>query len=530
MKLQDINNLIEETFFNEIKSRILQEQENTEAPVKSIDPNFSDVEKMSKFNSLESLAPFQGKITNIEKQNNGIIIHIEELTEDELKSCCGANTLDDAIRILNRNLTNDIIKSGIMYDDSKDALKHFDVDIDLGESGQNIEMTIKITSSEGFDNEISEDMKNIKQQPREECNERSVGEGRICECGRTLAPTEEMCECGKINPYFVTQEQAAPCEECGDEEMTEQKFDPASKDTGKGKYGTKENKLTDVFNESELSGVNNPNEYGHTDLKADSINESKPGKKVIRLSEEKFREMIKKIVTEATKVKVVGETQKVSAKTKPFKNATKSEMTEKIVTEPAGTVPGLQAVKTAHEGDSKEEKEYMNSVDKKMKDYLNFDDNDIKEPETGDFPKQIGEGDKVAHRNTSEEEEYIDTYRGMKPQDAVYDTPPSKQFVDRVKKALSGDSTMGNKQDKDTANISLSELGEKLFKDVKTKRDAMTNDPMYVKDKQPVEDIEKYDKETHDLRTVAEEETNQAVIEEEIKRMKAISTYGKKTQ
>ena len=505
MKLQEINAIIEETFSQEIKSRILNEQ--NEMPVRSEDPyGFGVPPQVMKLKSIINTAikPLEGKITSeTPVGNNGLSVKIEGISGDELMSCCGASSVDDAIRILNKSIHNGL------NDNS-------DVDINIDEVNGLINLEIKIKTSK----DLESNMKNINESTKHS----------ICECGRTLAPTEEMCECGKTNPYFITQEQAVPCEECGDEEMTEQTFEPASKETGKGKYGTKENELTDVFNESELSGVNEPNEYGHTDLKADTINETKSGKKVVRMSEEKFKEMIKKIVTEAQKVKTVGENPKVSVKTKPFKNATKAETKENIITEPTGTIPGLKAVKTAHNGDSKEEKEYFNSVDEKMKDYLNFEGNDIKEPETGDFPAQIGEGDKVAHRNTTEEEEYIDTYRGMKPQDAVYDTPPSKEFTDRVKKALMGDSTMGNKQDKDTANISLSDLGEKLFKDVKKKRDAIKNDPMYVKDKQPVEDADKYQKETGDLRTVAEDKTSQKVIEEEIKRMKLISSYGKKTQ
>jgi len=394
-----------------------------------------------------------------------------------------------------------------------------DVDINVNTDDTLLSLEIKITTNEGLVSEISEDMKKLTNE----------SQGHICgECGRTLSPTEEICECGAKNPNYVTQESAVPCVECGTKEMKEQEFTPAPKNTGKGKYGTETNKLSTVFKgeakESELAGKFPATDNNLTDMKADTINETKSGKKVVRLSEEKFMEMIKKIVTETTKVKVVGKEPKVNTTTKPFKNATKTETKENIVTEPAGTVPGLQAVKTAHEGDAKEEKEYLSSVDKKMKEYLNFDGNDIKDSEPDNFPAQVGEGDKVAHRNSTESEEYIDTYRGMKPQDAVYDTPPSEEFIDRIKKALSGDSTMGNKQDKGTANISLSKLGEKLFKDVKTKRDAMKNDPMYVKDKQPIEDKTKYEKETHDLKTVAES------VNDDVKRMRLISEFGKKTK
>jgi len=570
MKLQEINNIIEETISSEIKSRILKEQEMGIGNLESVQ-------------TLDALAPFDGKITNVENlDNDGVKFIIQGLSEQELMSCCNAGSLEDSIKILNRNIHNDLSKKGMG--------ENSDVDIDMNTDGSLINLEIKIMPSEELGSEITEDMENTTQNEFLECllrakenNEETFnvqgqeynvmeyynmleeeldgacdecdktpmeeGEGGVCECGRTLAPMEEMCECGKVNPYFVTQEEVEPCEDC-EEQVEEQEFTPASKDTGKGKYGTEENKMSDVFNEqeedpgqeyfnkviskvkgqepveSELSGVNKPNEYGHSDQEAEGLMETK-NKKVVRLTEDKFMQMISKIVSEAIKPKVVGEMPKVTTKTKPFKDAKKSEMKETgIVDGSAKTVPGLQAVKSAHEGDSKEEKEYLSSVDKKMKDYLNFDGNDNPE-----FPHQIG-GDKVAHRNTTDEEEYIETYRGGKPTDLGYDTPPSKEFTDRVRKALSGDSTMGNKQDDDTANVIPSKVGEKAFKAIKTKRETVKKDPMYVKDPQPTNTVEKTNKAMGgDMRFVAaEDKEKQKVIEEEIQRMKEISSYSKKTQ
>lgn len=506
MKLEDINDLIEETISSEIKSRILQEQEE------------DTTQALNQVKTFDSLAPLQDKITRIEDigngENFGVLIHMDGISEADLLSCCNGSSLDDVISQLNRNIHNDLNKKGIG--------ENSDVDININTNDATLSLEIKITTNEGLESfSTPTDMKKLTNE----------SQGHICECGRTLAPTEEICECGRNNPNYVTQESAVPCTECGNQEMEEQEFFPTNKNTGKGKYGTEVNKLTTVFKgetkESELAGVNNPDEYGHTDLKADTINES--GKKVVRLSEEKFMRMIKKIVSEAAKVKVVGTEPKVNTTTKPFKNATKAETKENIVTEPAGTIPGLQAVKSAHQGDEKDENEYLNSVDKKMQEYLaGVEGSDIKKPglDAGEFPKQVGEGEKVAHRNSTEGEKYIDTYRGMKPQDAVYDTKPSKQFVDRVKKALNGDSTMGNKQDKETGNISLSKLGEKLFKDVEKKRDAMKNNPMYVKDVQPVENTKRAM--AGDMRSVAEQKAEEKVIQEEIKRMKIISTYTDK--
>jgi len=575
MKLQEINAIIEETISNEIKSRILQEQDD-------------NIHFMDSVQSLESIAPLADKITNIEhigENGIGTLITIQNIGKEDFMKCCNTSNIDDIEAQFHKNISREIL--------NKIPAKNFDVEvhIDYNDSQDNLQMQIKIIPSEELGSEITEDMENTnkneflecllraKENNEEtfnvqgqdynvneyysmleeeldgvcdECNKTQMDEREdgVCECGRTLSPMEEMCECGKMNPYFVTQEEAEPCEGCDEEQMDEQEFTPASKDTGKGKYGTEENKMTNVFKEqeedpgqayfnkvmskvkgqeaveSELSGINKPNEYGHSDQEAEGLMETK-NKKVVRLTEEKFRQLINKIVAEAIKPKVVGETPKVTAKTKPYKDAKKSEMKETgIVDGSAKTIPGLQAVKSAHEGDAEESKEYLSSVDKKMKDYLNFEGNDNPE-----FPQQIG-GEKVAHRNTTEGEEYIETYRGGKPTDLGYDTPPSKDFKDRVKKALSGDSTMGNKQDGDTANVIPSKVGEKALKAIKTKRETVKKDPMYVKDPQPTSNVESSKKAMGaDMRFVAaEDKEKQKVIEEEIQRMKEISSYGKKTQ
>jgi hypothetical protein len=157
------------------------------------------------------------------------------------------------------------------------------------------------------------------------------------------------------------------------------------------------------------------------------------------------------------------------------------DMISNIVME---SIPGLDAVKTAHSQD-KGTKEYMTSVDKKLKDYLSFDGNDNPE-----FPKQIGKGEKVATNNTEEENEFVEDNRGGGMQHLEYDEKPSSDFVERLKKSLSGDSTMGNKQDgDDVANVVKSDLGEKMSKQIERKHKKDEKAPMYVKDPQPIQTV-----------------------------------------
>jgi hypothetical protein len=193
-------------------------------------------------------------------------------------------------------------------------------------------------------------------------------------------------------------------------------------------------------------------------------------------------------------------------------------MISKIVLE---SIPGLDAVKTAHSED-KGTKEYMNSVDKKLKDYLSFDGNDNPE-----FPKQIGKGEKVAINNTDEENEFVEDNRGGGMQHLEYDEKPSADFIERLKKSLSGDSTMGNKQDgDDVANVVKSDLGEKMAKQIERKHKKDEKAPMYVKDPTPVQTVK-----AAEAKTVNEsEEKTKTEILNEMTRMKDMLSYNKKTQ
>jgi hypothetical protein len=93
---------------------------------------------------------------------------------------------------------------------------------------------------------------------------------------------------------------------------------------------------------------------------------------------------------------------------------------------------------------------------------------------------------------------------------------PSQQFKDRVKKSLSGDVTTGNSQE--YANVIKSDLGKQIADKVERKQKARKEMTMYNKDVQPV-------------KMVKESTTNfKNVLEEEIKKMKNIAGYDKKTQ
>lgn len=209
-----------------------------------------------------------------------------------------------------------------------------------------------------------------------------------------------------------------------------------------------------------------------------SMNESTKQRRVLRLSESQLVEMISKIVGES--------------------------------------IPGLKAVEDAHKVNDKETKEHMGNVDKKIKDSLSIDGNDNPE-----FPKPIGKGGpdtlnpKKSVNNTEEEDEEMSMNRGENPLDLDYDQEPSEGFKERVKKALEGDSTMGNAQG---GNTIPTDTGKNLAATAQKRKERKESDPMYVKDVQPVKVV----KESTD------EKKN--VLREEIQKIKKLTSYNEKTQ
>jgi len=194
-------------------------------------------------------------------------------------------------------------------------------------------------------------------------------------------------------------------------------------------------------------------------------------------------------------------------KTIRLKESELIKLINKMVTE---SIPGLDSVKSAHNGD-KETKQHLSDVENKMKDLAEFDGNDNPE-----FPKSIGKGEKVARKNSEEENEFVEDTRGGTPLNLDYDSEPSKQFKDRLKKALEGDATTGNSQE--YANVIKSDLGKNLAKQAERKEKKEDKQPMYNKDAQPTKSV---NESTFKM---------SEVLEEEIKKMKDIVNYNKKTQ
>lgn len=173
--------------------------------------------------------------------------------------------------------------------------------------------------------------------------------------------------------------------------------------------------------------------------------------------------------------------------------------------------PGLTITQDAHKKSGAQNKEALSDVEKKIKSYLTFDGNDNPE-----FPGH-NEGEVEARQNSEEDDEFVANNRGGGLEDLDYDNEPSEMFKKRVEMSLKGDVKMGN-SDKDVANVVPSKLGEKLIKKVKQKKEYEKEAPMYEKDPAPVKNVNE-----------AEVKKTQ-IISEEIKRMKEMESYNKKTQ
>lgn len=202
------------------------------------------------------------------------------------------------------------------------------------------------------------------------------------------------------------------------------------------------------------------------------MNESK--KKVLRLTESQLIELIGKMVNEAA-------------------------------------VPGIETQKKVRSASGKENDTNLNDVNKKIKGQL-----EIPGGTNPEFPESNKKGDKVVVNNDDKGDDFVSNFRGGTLLDLDYDQEPSQQFKDRLKKALDGDTTMGNSHD--AGNVISTDTGKKLADRAKKKEKEQENAPMYEKDPAPTKEVN----ESEVLKT--------NLINEDIEKMKKILGYNKKTQ
>ena len=124
-------------------------------------------------------------------------------------------------------------------------------------------------------------------------------------------------------------------------------------------------------------------------------------------------------------------------------------------------VPGISITKKTLKNAKSQNNSYLKSVDKKIKEYLNFKDNSHPE-----FPHQNNsktDYKSPMYRNSQEDTDFIDDFRGMGLQDAN-----GADTLDRIDDYLNGSTRTGNSQD--AGNAIPSTLGKNMLKNIKRKK------------------------------------------------------------
>ena len=211
---------------------------------------------------------------------------------------------------------------------------------------------------------------------------------------------------------------------------------------------------------------------------------------------------------------------------------TESELTKLIAKMVNESIPGLDTYKKAHKESGEQNNKEMNDM---MKD-VNKNHIDIEGSDKPEFPHPNGKGEKVARENTKEQDEEVaKNFAGL--QNLDYDIEPSEKFKERLKMSILGDKLMGNAPTTEKTNVETSngakaeenehkqgntietpETGEKIEKQMKDREEDKEKRVLYPKEKVPV-------------KTMNESKISfSSVLEQEIKKMKSLTEYNKKTQ
>ena len=214
-----------------------------------------------------------------------------------------------------------------------------------------------------------------------------------------------------------------------------------------------------------------------------------------------------------------------------FKENEVIDIIENIVNEEKSKKTKVNNVtKDSQSKSKKENDDYINSVVKKMKDYLKGGSKGEYETEPKHFPKGNGElekMDKMAYIPSDAVGEYIENFTAAGLENLDYDEiHPNEEWVEDN---LVGSSRTGNNPE--WANAVETEVGEKrnkIRKDnllAKMKRKAYNKSPQPVLTDKSGSETDKASKLMMKL-----ESTDDKIVLEEIQKMKNLIHYGKKTQ
>ena len=234
---------------------------------------------------------------------------------------------------------------------------------------------------------------------------------------------------------------------------------------------------------------------------------------------------------------------RVSIGDNDYVNLTENElidMIEELVVEEQGKSKGLVQYDKVHKVDGKENKDAMKQVAKKMKDYSkSFNEN----PDY--FPKTSGEiekMDKKAYIPSDAVDEYIDAFAYPGMTNLNFDE--IKPNDELIAKYLKGDKKTGNSSE--YANAVKTEVGEKFYKNYENNLyGAEQKNASYKRQVQPVDEAgegktngslksiknpTKKSQKIFDKLGESVETENTNLISEDMKKMKMLISYNKRTQ
>ena len=213
-----------------------------------------------------------------------------------------------------------------------------------------------------------------------------------------------------------------------------------------------------------------------------------------------------------------------------FKEDEVIEIIENIVKEEKSKKTKVNNVtKSSQERSKKENDEYINSVVKKMKDYLKDGSKGDFEMEPKHFPKGNGElakMDKKAYKASDAVEEYIDNFTAAGLENLDYDgINPNEEWVDEL---VTGSSRAGNNPE--WANAVETDVNKKRNKIRKDNLLAQVKKQAYNKAPQPVNDVAGEDTDKASKIMMKLESVDNKEVINEIQKMKSLIGYNQKTQ
>lgn len=339
-----------------------------------------------------------------------------------------------------------------------------------------------------------------------ECGNGTMSEGMCSECGYTKEEVKESKKLSKGQKYIARQAEPKDKIDANDFKKLRSK-----------KTETKEGKKPDFLDLDNDGNKKEPMKSAAKQAKNKKLKESVKYKLVLNESTNEVFYFDEEEVVNIIENIVLEEKKKKKKKTSKLPNETKS----------------------AQSRSKKQNDDYIESVVKKMKDYIKAGSKGKYEMEPKHFPKGNGELDKMskmAYVPSDTAQEYIDNFTAAGLENLDYDEIHPNE--DWVEKNLVGSSITGNNPE--WGNAVETEVGKRRNKIRKNNLLAKIKRDAYQKDDQPV----KYDRTGEDLgdtvdrlikkytgKTLKKEDTikNDNVILE-MDQIKKLMGYNQKTQ